>query len=147
MVAMHRSPAPAHLVARFRPASRTGVRVGLFVALGVALASTGCRTVATKPAPPSPTPVLAAGALAPSSRLIIGRVIAVDPARASAVVELAPDAPHGSLMAGTELIVRTLDLRETARVQVSPYLRGRVLGTKIVAGQPSPGDEVVWLAP
>ena len=92
-------------------------------------------------------PVLAAGALAPSSRLIVGRVIAVDPKQGSAVVELAADAPQGSLMAGTELIARTLDLRETARIQVSPYVRGRILGTKIVGGQPSPGDEVVWLAP
>ena len=35
----------------------------------------------------------------------------------------------------------------TARSQVSRYERGHVVGTKIVGGQPSPGDEVVWLAP
>jgi len=36
---------------------------------------------------------------------------------------------------------------ETARLRASRYLRGRTLGTKILTGQPAPGDEVVWLAP
>jgi len=48
---------------------------------------------------------------------------------------------------GSELIVRTLELRETGRLRVSRYLRGRTLGTDIFAGQPHPGDEVVWQAP
>jgi hypothetical protein len=38
-------------------------------------------------------------------------------------------------------------LRETGRVRASRYVRGRTLGTTLVAGQPSLGDEVVWLAP
>ena len=103
----------------------------------------GCRNVA-----PAATPtVLASGALLPSPRLILGRVIAVEPARGVAVVELAADAPKSALVAGTDLIARTPDLRETAHLEVSPFLRSRTLGTKIVAGQPSPGDEVVWVAP
>ena len=102
--------------------------------------SGGCRT--TEPAQP-----LAAGALLPSARLIVGRVLAVEAELGFAFVDLATDAPSAALIAGTELTVRTLDLRETARLQVSAYNRGRTLGTKIIAGQPSPGDEVVWLAP
>lgn len=48
---------------------------------------------------------------------------------------------------GTELVARTLDLHETARLRASAYLRGRTLGTTITSGQPSTADEVVWLAP
>jgi hypothetical protein len=99
-----------------------------------------CRHVA-------PAPVLAANALVPSPRLIIGRVIAVDSAQGLAFVELAADAPAAALAGGTELIARTLELRETARLQTSRHLRGRTLGTKVLGGQPSLGDEVVWLAP
>jgi hypothetical protein len=103
---------------------------------------TACRTAAPRPANP-----LATDALLPSSRLIVGRIIAVEPPQRFAFVELTHDAPAAALADGTELIVRTLDLRETARLQVSPYLRGRTLGTKILGGQPTPGDEVVWVAP
>jgi hypothetical protein len=79
--------------------------------------------------------------------LIVGRVVAIDREKGFAFIAVANDAPRAALAAGTELIVRTLELRDSGRVQVSRYLRGQTLGTKIVAGQPSPGDEVVWLAP
>src|SRR5207248_774942 len=91
--------------------------------------------------------VLADGALVPSPRFIVGRIIASDPAQGFAFVDLASDAPAAAFAEGTELIARTLDLRETGRMRVSRYIRGRTLGTKILGGQPSPGDEVVWLAP
>ena len=107
----------------------------------------GCSLFSTKPPTKSAPSVLSAGALLPSPRLIVGRVIAVDESRRLAFVELAPDAPQAALIDGTELSVRTLSLRDTARLQTSPYVRGRTLGAKIMAGQPSPGDEVVWLAP
>jgi hypothetical protein len=77
----------------------------------------------------------------------VGRVIAVEVPPGFAFVQLANDAPPAALADGTELITRTLDLGETARLRASRHLKGRTLGTKIVAGQPSPGDEVVWLAP
>ena len=103
----------------------------------------GCRHAA-----PSARPAAAAvEPLAPSPRLIVGRIIAVDRAQGFAFVELGTDAPKSALADGTELIARTLELRETARLRASRYVRGRTLGTRIVAGQPSPGDEVVWLAP
>lgn len=94
-----------------------------------------------------PAPLLPADALAPSPRLIIGRISAIDAAQGFAFVEIASDAPSAALAAGTELIARTLELRESGRLRASRFVRGRTLGTTIVAGQPSSGDEVVWLAP
>ena len=109
--------------------------------LGLAIGFLGaCRHTA-------PAPILSAGALVPSPRLIVGRIIAVDAARHMAFVELAPDVPGAALADGTELATRTLDLKDTGRLRVSRYVRGRTLGTKILGGQPSTGDEVVWLAP
>jgi hypothetical protein len=92
-------------------------------------------------------PAPAVEPLAPSSRLILGRLVAVDPSQHFAFVELAADAPANALSEGTELIVRTSELRETGRLRASRYLRGRTLGTTILNGQPALGDEVVWLAP
>lgn len=83
----------------------------------------------------------------PSPRLIVGRVIAIDAAQGFAFVELAADAPPAAQVDGVELVSRTPELRETGRVRVSRYLRGRTLGTRIIGGQPAPGDEVVWHAP
>ena len=117
------------------------------IVTAIVMFTSGCQNIFNKAEPASTASVLATGALLPSPRLIIGRILAVDQDHGFAFVELASDAPHGALNAGTELSVRTLDLRDTGRIEVSRYLRGRTLGTKIVAGQPSPGDEVVWLAP
>ena len=106
----------------------------------------GCHPVSPASRIPS-APVLSADALLPSPRLIIGRVVAVDPSHAFAILELASDAPAGAVAEGAELMTRTLGLKETGRLRASRYIRGRALGSKIVDGQPSPGDEVVWLAP
>jgi hypothetical protein len=125
--------------------------IGVLVALLAALAGgAGCSAVSNPPpdpAPAAPEPILAAGALLPSPRLLVGRIIAVDAPQRFAFVALAMDAPAVALATGTELIARTPDLQRTGTIEVSAYLRGRTLGTKIVAGQPSPGDEVVWQAP
>jgi hypothetical protein len=86
-------------------------------------------------------------ALVPSPRLLVGRVVAVDAAQGFAFVDLATDAPSAALAEGAALIARTLEFRETARLRSSRYVRGQTLGTRILSGQPSPGDEVVWLAP
>src|SRR6188508_1510436 len=80
---------------------------------------------------PKPAPiVLSAGALLPSPRLIVGRVITVDDTYRFAFVELAPDAPKGALIDGTELSVRSVTLSDTGRLQASAYVRGRTLGAK-----------------
>jgi hypothetical protein len=108
----------------------------------------GCRHATSSKPSSSPAPIaLGADALLPSPRLIIGRIIAVDPAQGFAFVDLVADPPAAALASDTELISRTLALHETGRLRVSRYIRGRTLGTKIVGGQPTPGDEVVWLAP
>jgi hypothetical protein len=109
---------------------------------------TGCRHAPSPKAAASPAPpALGADALLPSPRLIVGRIIAVDSAQGFAFVDLATDAPAPALANGTELFARTVGLQNTARLRTSRYVRGRTLGTKIVDGQPSPGDEVVWVAP
>lgn len=124
----------------------------LLTLLAVFLCGAGCAQFA---APSSPAPATAVETappvpltpLAPSPRLIVGRILAVDAKAGFAFIDLAPDAPRAALDDGAELTVRTLDLHETGRLRASRYLRGHTLGTKIVAGQPSPGDEVVWTAP
>jgi hypothetical protein len=96
----------------------------------------------------SPPPVAAdplpAGALLPSSNLLVGRVVAIDPARGFAFVELTSSPPAAALADGAILVSRTDDLRETARLSTSRYVRGRTLGVRVISGQPAPGNEVVW---
>jgi len=137
--------APGNRAARaWEAAARVRALPGL--ACLALLALPACRV--SRPPPPAPrAPVLAAESLVPSPRLIVGRILAVDLERRFAFVELATDAPAAAFTAGTELVARTLDLVETARLQASPQVRGRTLGTTIQKGQPTPGDEVVWLAP
>ena len=109
----------------------------------------GCRFFSRAPVAsiPSTQSIPSTDPLAPSPRLIVGRIIAIDAAQRLAFIELAADAPRGALADGTELNARTAELKPTGRLQVSRITRGRTLGTRIVAGQPAPGDEVVWLAP
>jgi hypothetical protein len=121
----------------------------LLTLLAVFFFAGGCRFFSRAPAAsiPSTPSIPSTEPLAPSPRLIVGRIVAVDAAQKFAFIELATDAPRGVLTDGTELNARTSDLKPTGRLQVSRYVRGRTLGTRIVAGQPAPGDEVVWLAP
>jgi hypothetical protein len=125
-----------------------GGGAALLICSGVAATLlNGCRSLPSEAHSPGAGSVLAAGALLPSPRLIVGYVIAVDPSRRFAFVEPAADAPAAALAEGTRLLVRTPDLRDTGQLLVSAHRRGRTLGAKIAEGQPSPGDEVVWLAP
>lgn len=130
-------------------ANMSSLTARLLTLLAVILFSPACRYFArTRPLPPAAAPV--AGPIepvAPSPRLIVGRVIAVDLAQRFATVELAGDAPRGALVDGVELGTRTPELKPTGQLQVSRYARGRTLGTRVLGGQPAPGDEVVWLAP
>lgn len=107
---------------------------------------TACQQVSKPATPPSPPPPSVAGSelLTPSPRLIVGRVIAVDGERGFATVELLRDAPAACAAPETELYARTAQLQPTAVLQTSRYLRGRILGTTILSGQPKLGDEVVW---
>jgi ABC-type Fe3+-hydroxamate transport system substrate-binding protein len=76
---------------------------------------------------------------------VLGRVVALDMRTLSVIVELAPYAVLPGDYATRQLIARRDDLQPTARLQSSPYLRGRTLGTRLVAGKPQVGDEVVFL--
>jgi hypothetical protein len=107
-----------------------------------------CGHVASpNPARPDDRAAPSANTLKPSANQLVGRVLAVDLARGYAFVTLAAEPPAGTLTAGAELIVRTDDLRETARLKTSRYVRGRTLGANIVSGQPSLDNEVVFRAP
>lgn len=123
----------------------------LLTLLAVIFFASGCsffRTLISRPSRESAlttsTDPLPAGALLPSQNLLVGRVLAVDAARGFAFVELTASPPTAALADGADLVARTDDLRETARLRVSRYVRGRTLGAKIVSGQPAPGNEVVW---
>jgi hypothetical protein len=120
------------------------LRPAPFLLLLAALPLGGCTGVFRETPPPAPPPE----PLAPSPRLIVGRIIAVDAERGFAIIELATDAPPAALAEGGELVARTLaDLRETARLLAARYVRGRTLGSTVKSGVPSVGDEVVWTAP
>ncbi len=110
-----------------------------FVKPGTAVPAT--KTAAVKP------PAMPVRALSPSPRLIVGRVLAIDQPSGLAFVDIGSDAPPAALVDGAELTTRALDLRETASLRASRYVRGRTLGATVISGQPSPGDEVVWHAP
>jgi hypothetical protein len=129
------------------------VTAGLLWSLAVILFSGACRSPGSMPPAAAgstrePRAREAAAPLTPSPRLIVGRVLSIDAAQRLAIIALQSDAPTGALAEGTELIARDYQsLAPTARLRASRYLRGRTLGTAIVSGQASPGDEVVWLAP
>jgi hypothetical protein len=131
----------------FRPTFRWRTCVVL-AAMLAALPACQHRTAITPAAREASTPPSSdSEPLLPSPRLIVGRVLAVDAERHFAFVDIAEQAPLLALVDGTDLTARTLQLRETAQLRASSYLRGRTLGTRIVSGQPSPGDEVVWRVP
>jgi hypothetical protein len=74
---------------------------------------------------------------------VVGRIIAVDMPTLAVIIELGPYATLPNAINGSILIAREDDLRPTARLQASPYLFGRTLGARLIAGQPRVGDEVV----
>lgn len=96
---------------------------------------------------PEPEPPLPLDALRPSPRRLVGRILSIDEANHFAFVALATEPPAAALADGAELTVRGDDLRETGRIRTSRYAHARTLGTQIIQGQPSPGDEVVFQAP
>ena len=110
-------------------------------------AGTGCQHAPETSAKSASTAFPAAEALLPSPRLLVGRVIAFDAARGFVIVELSGDAPGDALTEGAELLSRTDELTETARLRPTRYRRGRTLGCVVTGGQPETGNEVVWLAP
>lgn len=76
---------------------------------------------------------------------LVGRIHSVDTALGYVVIDGSPTATDFP-PTGTMLLSRTDDLLPTAQLRVSPFRQGRTLGADIIAGQPSPDDEVVWSA-
>lgn len=124
------------------------LRCAAFLALGSLLLA-GCIGRGAKPAAAEDAAQSAesrAEHITPGPVQVVGRVIAVDMRTLTVVIELAPYAVLPEKFNGRPLISRRDDLRPTARLQASPYLRGRTLGARLVAGTPGIGHEVV-LAP
>lgn len=109
-----------------------------------ALLLAGCATRSGAPAESRHDSGGTPGRTLPSPAHVAGRVISVDLRELAAVVEVPPYEKIPPDFAGKLLIARTDDLQPTARLQASPYLRGRMLGTRILAGRPRVGDEVVF---
>jgi hypothetical protein len=82
--------------------------------------------------------------LEPSPSLIVGRIIALDAQRGSVLIEIGPYNVLPADFAARRLISRNEALSPTATLQSSAYLRGRILGTRLLSGHPDVGDEVVW---
>lgn len=80
-----------------------------------------------------------------SPRRLVGRVLSIDAQRGFVFINLDLDSPPAASNVGAELIVRTDELRETARLRSTTYARGRILAATLVSGRPAPGDEVVFL--
>lgn len=104
----------------------------------------GCASRGDKAPPKADAGATKPGATVPGPVLVVGRVIAVDLRTLSVIVELGPFVTLPPDFATRPLIARRDDLQPTARLQSSPYLRGRTLGARLVAGRPQIGDEVVF---
>jgi len=123
------------------------VRRAFLLALTCLLAA-GCSTRGSKPAAkggePSPAAPAQPARTVPAPVQVVGRIIAIDLRSLTVVVELGPYVTLPTDYASRVLISRHDDLQPTARLQATSYLRGRTLGTRLVAGKPQLNDEVVF---
>ena len=108
----------------------------------------GCSTRGAKPAAAksgaTPAQPAETTRTVPGPVQVAGRIIAIDMRSLTVVVELAPYLSIPPDFARRILISRHDDLQPTARLQATPYLRGRTLGTRLLAGKPQMNDEVVF---
>ena len=119
------------------------IRPSLSLALS-ALLLDGCSTRHAKPDAKGAEPASQSGRTVPGPVQVVGRIIAIDLRSLTVVVELSPYTTLPADYSGRVLISRLDDLQPTARLQATPYLRGRTLGTRLVAGKPQMNDEVVF---
>ncbi len=104
----------------------------------------GCTTTGGhKPTSSDKNTSATSSAILPSPMQIVGRVIAVDLRTLNVIIAVSPFTVLPGDFARRILITRTDDLRATAKLQCSPYLRGRTLGARILVGRANVGDEVV----
>lgn len=127
-------PSTLHSPVLFFPAS--GFALAAVLLLG------GCASRTKNPSPENAAPPTERYSPALSTEL--GRVISHDPAAATVLVEFSSFARPPADLAGRALLARNPDtLAPTARLVAAPHRTGRVFGAYVVAGQPSPDDEVV----
>jgi hypothetical protein len=104
----------------------------------------GCATTGSKPTTVGDTPVATPSVTVPAPTQVVGRIISVDMRELAVVIEVPPFEMLPPDYSGRVLVSRLDDLRPTARMQASPYLRGRTLAARLLAGRPQVGDEVVF---
>jgi len=124
---------------------RPSLALALCALLLAGCATRGSKSPASDGTPSKPKESADSGRTIPGPVQVLGRVIAVDLRTLSVVIDLAPYVEIPFDFATRQLITRRDDLQPTARLQSSPYLRGRTLGARLIAGQPQVGDEVVFL--
>ena len=108
------------------------------------LLTAGCTTGGPKQKVEAGRESVKTSATVPSPAQVVGRIIAVDMVELAVIIEIPPYEVLPSDYNGRILISRMDDLRPTARMQASPYLRGRTLAARLLAGRPQIGDEVVF---
>ncbi|HTJ77754.1 MAG TPA: hypothetical protein VL357_02055 [Rariglobus sp.] len=84
-----------------------------------------------------------AAALEPSPFAVVGHVISADLGVGNIIIDVSPYAVLPLGYDGMIMFARTDDLHPTAKLQASHYLRGHILGARLLAGRPNIGDEVV----
>lgn len=118
------------------------MRRAFILVLGCLLLA-GCATrTKTKASPPAKAAIIA-----PSPFVVVGHVISVDMATRNVIIDVAPFTVLPLGFSGRIMLARSEDLRPTAKLQASPYLRGHILGASLLAGHPHEGDEVVFPPP
>lgn len=105
---------------------------GCLLLVGCATGGVGKRDPATKKT----------DTLAPSPFSVVGHVLTVDAKTGNVIIDVAPYTILPLNFPGLILVTRTQDLRPTSKLEASPYLRGHILGAKLLAGRPNEGDEV-----
>jgi len=101
------------------------------------LAGCATRTGGKTHAPAKAAPV------SPSPFAVVGHVLDVDATTGNVIIDVGPYTVLPADFAGKIMLARTEDLRPTAKLEASSYLRGHMLGARLLAGRPGIGDEVV----
>jgi len=115
------------------------MRRAFILTLGCLLLA-GCATGTGGKKQPAPAK---ASTVIPSPFVVVGHVLDVDAATGNVIIDVAPYAVLPADFSGKIMLTRTEDLRPTAKIEASPYLRGHILGAHLLAGRPGIGDEVV----
>ncbi len=111
-----------------------------FILMPGCLLLAGCATRTGSKPPASAKPA----AVIPSPFAVVGHVLDVDASTGNVIIDVAPYAVMPADFSGKIMLTRTeADLRPTAKLEASPYLRGHILGAHLLAGRPNIGDEVV----